>query len=62
LLSSIRRELPFVARAREGWGKGDYKYNSPSAEKNQGEAQAGGQKEKGDILCQVFLKIQLVAL
>ena len=42
------RELPFVARAWAGWGKGDYrKYNS-SAKKFEGEARKrAGKKKRG---------------
>jgi hypothetical protein len=45
------------------WGKGDYKKCfDPAVRRKNPFRPAGGQKEKGDILCQVFLKICLVAL
>ena len=47
-----KREFHFVARARVGWGKGDYSFVSlfgPAVPPKSfgGEAQAGGQKGRG---------------
>jgi len=44
----IKRELLAVARAREGWGKGDYEYIGPAARRKKLCChQAGGQKGRG---------------
>jgi len=58
-----KREFHFVARAREGWGKGDYSFFfcfgsvARFPKSFEGEAQAGGQKGRRSAMrkSQAFL-------